>query len=228
LPRQNDVDMKDIPAWMSATNPLVKNGRLFMTSFKEIEGGRLDPVNTLYLGKRAQSTKYKNTVLKDIAYIEKGQSITSNKINGGKYPVIAGGKSSPYSHKEYNYEGNVITISASGAYAGYAWFHDYPIFASDCNVIRSKNEDKYLTKYIFEVLRVQQKQIYMLQQGAGQPHVYLADLAKLLIPAVSANMQNVICKHIDELQNRAKHLQNEVANILKTAKSQIEQMIISK
>lgn len=199
-----------------------------MTRFKEIEGGRLDPVNTLYLGKRTQSFKYKNIVLKDIAYIEKGQSITSSKIIEGEYPVIAGGQSSPYSHSDYNYEGNVITISASGAYAGYVWFHNYPIFASDCSVIHSKHEDKYLTKYIFEVLKAQQNQIYLLQQGAGQPHVYPADLAKLSIPNVPTNTQNEICKHIEELRNGARQLQNEAINILQSANKQVEQMILSK
>jgi|WetSurMetagenome_2_1015567.scaffolds.fasta_scaffold36185_2 type I restriction enzyme, S subunit len=43
LPKQNEVDTKDIPAWMDTENLLVKNGRLFVTSFKEVVDNRIDP-----------------------------------------------------------------------------------------------------------------------------------------------------------------------------------------
>jgi len=207
-------------------NPLVKNGRLFLTRFREIGGGRFDPVNSLYLGKKSKSTIYENIPLCEIAVIEKGQSITSKEIVKGEYPVIAGGQSSPYSHDKYNNEANVITVSSSGAYAGFVWYHDYPVFASDCSVIRAKNENIFSTKYIFEVLKAKQKEIYLLQQGAGQPHVYPADLAKILIPVVPANIQEKLICHINSLRQQALLLQKEAIQTLQQAKEKVEKMIL--
>ena len=207
-------------------NPVVKKGRLLLTGFREVGGGRLDPVNSLYLSKKSKSVIYENILLNEIAVIGKGQSISSKEVITGKYPVIAGGQSSPYSHQEYNCEANVITISASGAYAGYVWYHDYPVFASDCSVIRSKNETIFSTKYIFEVLRAKQKEIYLLQQGAGQPHVYPADLAKILVPVVPETIQNKLIGHINSLRQQALLLQKEATQALQQAKEKIEKMIL--
>lgn len=153
--------------------------RIFLSSFKEVTGNRLDPYYKLYFNNSYKSVKYESLHLGNIADICKGTALTSKDINPGNIPVIAGGKSSPYSHNEANYYGNVITVSASGAYAGYVWYHQNPIFATDCSVIVSKDESIFLTQYIAEVLISLQTIIYRLQVGAAQPHVYPADLMNI-------------------------------------------------
>ena len=178
------------------------------------------------MGKKSQSTIFENISLGEIAVIGKGQSITSREIIKGEYPVIAGGQSSPYSHNKYNNDTNVITVSASGAYAGFVWYHNYPIFASDCVVIRSKDENLFSTKYIFEVLKTKQKEIYLFQQGAGQPHVYPADLTKVLIPVVPIDIQEKLIRYINSLRNRAQLLQEEALQTLQKTKAEIEKMIL--
>lgn len=202
------------------------NNRIFFSSFSKIEGNRLDPIYSLYLGKNASSTEYENTSLRSVAYIVKGNALSSSDIEAGDIPVIAGGQTSPYSHNQANYEGNVITVSASGAYSGYIWYHDYPIYATDCCVIYSKDELRYMTKYLFEVLKLQQKSIYRLQTGAAQPHVYAADLQMLNIPIVSIDKQRDIVNHIADIRTKAKALQAEGKAILEDAKLKVEQMIM--
>ena len=202
------------------------NNRIFFSSFSKIEGNRLDPIYSLYLGKNASSTEYENTSLRSVAYIVKGNALSSSDIEAGDIPVIAGGQTSPYSHDQANYEGNVITVSASGAYSGYIWYHDYPIYATDCCVIYSKEELRYMTKYLFEVLKLQQKSIYRLQTGAAQPHVYAADLQMLNIPIVSIDKQRDIVNHIADIRTKAKALQAEGKAILEDAKRKVEEMII--
>ena len=137
--------------------------RIFLTSFHNIESSRIDPLFLLCWGKEVASSIYKSIKLCSISEICKGNALTSKEIIPGAVPVIAGGQTSPYFHNESNYSGNVITVSASGAYAGYVWYHEGPIYATDCNVIYSQNEDSFLTKFIYEVLRVQQEYIYYLQ-----------------------------------------------------------------
>ena len=202
------------------------NKRIFFSSFHQIDGNRIDPTFILYFGKNVSSTKYENVCLRSIAHIVKGNALSSSKVEDGNIPVIAGGQTSPYCHNQSNYDGNVITVSSSGAYAGYVWYHDYPIFATDCCVIFSKNESRYLTKYLFEVLKLQQEAIYRLQTGAAQPHVYAADLQMLNIPVIPIEKQQEIVDYIANIRNKAQTLQQEGKDILENAKRQVEKMIM--
>ncbi|WP_297248618.1 N-6 DNA methylase [uncultured Brachyspira sp.] len=75
-----------------------------------------DFVNRINLNiKKKILTKYELVSLDTISSIIKGKSITKDKVKNGNIPVIAGGKTSPYSHSEYNQDENCITVSASGS-----------------------------------------------------------------------------------------------------------------
>lgn len=202
------------------------NSRIFTVQMSEVGGGAFDPFTQFNKHYRIEGGKYPNERLDNIAFLQKGQSITSDDIVSGDYPVIAGGQSSPYSHNVCNHKGNVITVSASGAYSGYVWYHDYSIFASDCTVIFSKDENKLITEFLAEVLKVKQQEIYLLQKGAGQPHVYPNDLAKLDIPLPDKPTQQKIIAHIQAIKAQATALQAEAEQLLSQAKAEIEQMIL--
>ena len=223
----DDYLLKELGITIPNVDDELKN-RIFFSSFSKIEGNRIDPIYSLYLGKNASSTEYENISLRTVAHIVKGNALSSSDVEDGNIPVIAGGQTSPYNHSHSNYEGNIITVSASGAYSGYVWYHDYPIYATDCCVIYSKDELRYKTKYLFEVLKLQQKGIYRLQTGAAQPHVYAADLQMLNIPVVSIEMQQEIVNYTADIRTRAKALQAEGKAILEDAKRKVEQMIIDK
>lgn len=200
--------------------------RLFFTSFKDVTGSRLDPYYKLYFSSNYKSVKYDSFRLGSITNICKGTALTSKDIIPGNIPVIAGGKSSPYSHNEANFDGNVITVSASGAYAGYVWYHQNPIFATDCSVISSKDESLVLTSYIAEVLKSIQSIIYRLQVGAAQPHVYPSDLMNIYIPSIPISQQKTIVNKAQSIRDIAKKVTEEGNSILENAKKEVEQMII--
>ena len=202
------------------------NSRMFTVKMSDVGGGAFDPFTQFNKHYRIEGGKYPNERLDNIAFLQKGQSITSDDIVSGDYPVIAGGQTSPYSHNVCNHKGNVITVSASGAYSGYVWYHDYSIFASDCTVIFSKDENKLITEFLAEVLKVKQQEIYLLQKGAGQPHVYPNDLAKLNIPLPDKPTQQKIIAHIQAIKAQATALQAEAEQLLNQAKAEIEQMIL--
>ena len=200
--------------------------RLFFTSFKDVTGSRLDPYYKLYFSSNYKSVKYDSFRLGSITNICKGTALTSKDIIPGNIPVIAGGKSSPYSHNEANFDGNVITVSASGAYAGYVWYHQNPIFATDCSVISSKDESLVLTSYIAEVLKSIQSIIYRLQVGAAHPHVYPSDLMNIYIPSIPISQQKTIVNKAQSIRDIAKKVIEEGNSILENAKKEVEQMII--
>jgi len=214
---------------LGITLPEVDNSlekRIFEVNLSDVSGGRFDPFYYKYCKNIMQSDKYKEFDISELAFIQKGQSITSKEVINGDIPVIAGGKTSPYTHNKYNFKSNVITISASGAYAGYAWYHDYPIFASDCNVLQSKNDKKLRTIFLFEILKLKQHELYNLQQGSGQPHVYADDIKRIKIPLPQIEKQNAIIDHIQNIRDKAKQLKNEAVQDLENAKNEVEQMIL--
>lgn len=200
--------------------------RIFTTKFSAVCGNRLDPFYVKNESNKMKSKSFEEIALGDMAVIEKGQTITSDEIIEGNFPVIAGGQTSPYNHNTYNYKGNCITISASGAYAGYVWYHETPIFASDCMVVYSNEEEKMSTLFLSEILKLKQSEIYDMQQGAGQPHVYAKDIYSIQIPLPPLSKQIEIADHIKEIRSQAKQLEIESEQIILDAKKEIEKMIL--
>lgn len=224
----DDIDdylLKELGIVKPVQNNQLAN-RIFTILFSDLSGNKYGPIFHFNKSMKICGGIYTNFRLQDIASICKGQSITKEKISNGVYPVIAGGQTSPYKHSEYNNEGNCITISASGAYAGYVWYHRNAIFASDCSVVRTYDEQTIKTAFLFEVLKLKQSEVYLLQQGAGQPHVYPSDIAKLQIPVPPIKKQNEIINYISKIRNKAKALQMEAQNILDDAKRQVERGIL--
>jgi len=84
-----------------------------------------------------------------------------------------------YYHNISNATAPVITVSASGANAGYTNIHLENIWASDCSYI-----DSTMTKhlyFVFSFLKSKKAEIFNMQKGAAQPHVYPKDIAELEI-----------------------------------------------
>ena len=135
--------------------------------------------------------KVKDVSLGEVCEVRRGRTITKKQTSAGNIPVIAGGQQPAYYHDKANRDAPVITVSGSGAYAGFVNFFDVPIYASDCSTIQLLSQCKGVAdiRYIFRMLKSIQKEIYQLQQGGGQPHVYPKDLAKIKVPLPPLNIQ---------------------------------------
>jgi len=156
--------------------------------------------------------------------IEKGKPLIKvNIAENGNIPVIAGGKSSPYSHDQLTHSVPCITISASGAYAGYVWYHDYPIWASDCNVIYST---EHSTEYLYFALKMKQSRIYAFQSGGGQSHVYARDLKNISIPLPPLDEQKRIAHTLNTAQQEITLLK-KLAEKYRTQKRGLMQKLLT-
>lgn len=144
--------------------------------------------------------------LHEIAKIERGKTLTEDKANNGSYPVIAGGIYSPYSHDDYTHE-NVITVSASGANAGYVAYRQGKIWASDCSVVYGK-AGVTDTLFIYYYLVNMQRKIYQMQTGGAQPHVHCSDLACLKVPFLSIEEQRRIVVKLKTQEELISNLEN--------------------
>ena len=163
--------------------------------------------------------------LVDIAKISKGKALSSKDLEIGNYPVIAGGKTSPYTHSEYTHE-NVITVSASGAYAGYVAFYPYKIWASDCSVVSNKIGSD--VNFIYHLLVSMQPIIYSLQSGGAQPHIYPKDIEglKILIPPLVE--QKKIASVISLADQEIRTLQKKLDCLKQEKKALMQQLLTGK
>ena len=116
---------------------------------------------------------------RDLVNIERGQVLKASEAANGSVPVIAAGRSPSAFTDRSNRKAPVVTISASGASAGFVAYHSRPIFASDCSTI-SSNSCVDLS-FIFYSLVLRQEQIFRAQSGGAQPHVHAKDIYPLKV-----------------------------------------------
>ena len=135
--------------------------------------------------------------LGDVVEIRKGQLITEKTVVFGEIPVIAGGKKPAYFHNESNRTGKTITVSASGASAGYVALFDCPIFASDCSTISEGKS--YSIEFVFFQMQLKQDAIYRAQTGGAQPHIHAVDLAPIEIGCPELAEQTAIATVLSDM-----------------------------
>ena len=127
------------------------------------------------LGRVPEGWEVKN--LGSLIKIKKGKSVTKKTIITGDIPVVAGGLQPAYYHNQSNTLQPVITVSASGANAGFVNLYLEDIWASDCSFIDARSNSHLF--YCFLTLENRQLEVTGLQHGSAQPHVYPRDLMRL-------------------------------------------------
>ena len=120
---------------------------------------------------------WKKGELADVCCFLRGKNITSSEMIDGPYPVIAAGLDPSGYHSAANVKGTSVTISNSGANAGYISIHYSDIWAADCSYV-SENDTKNIF-FVYEMLRNLSSVITNMQRGAAQPHVYAKDVNQL-------------------------------------------------
>jgi type I restriction enzyme, S subunit len=119
--------------------------------------------------------------IESLGVFTRGKNITASEMIDGSIPVISAGIEPSGFHNESNVKGVSITISSSGANAGYMRINYSDIWAADCMYVN--NIDNVF--YLYELLNNIRPCIDNLQRGAAQPHVYSKDVnrLKILLPA---------------------------------------------
>lgn len=167
----------DMPAEVgTGSAPESDNG---ISSTNPLTATTLAPLFPAKLGDDGLPEGWKSKTLGDVVEPRKGRNITKKTVVPGTVPVVAGGLSPAYFHDTPNVSGPVITASASGANAGFVRLYQQDIWASDCSFISREQTDYVFT--IYALLSSRQDEIYKMQHGAAQPHVYPSDLKRLSI-----------------------------------------------
>lgn len=119
--------------------------------------------------------------LGELCNFKRGKNLlTKNAIDEG-VPVVAGGLEPSCYHNVANTGAPVITVSGSGANAGFMRMYHVPVWASDCSFIDISCENFY---FVYCFLKVNSKLLKHAQTGAVQPHVKPSDIHdfELVIP----------------------------------------------
>lgn len=127
--------------------------------------------------------------LGEVAEFKRGKTITKKDAIEGIVPVVAGGLEPAYYCDKSNTTNRVITISGSGANAGYTRMYFEKVWASDCSFADTSTTD-YL-HFVFCFLRENKTVIDNMQKGAAQPHVYAKDINALEVLSPTNDILNL-------------------------------------
>lgn len=148
---------------------------------------------------------WKVGTLGELCNFKRGKNLlTKNAIDEG-VPVVAGGLEPSCYHNIANTGAPVITVSGSGANAGFMRMYHVPVWASDCSFIDISCENFY---FVYCFLKVNSKLLKHAQTGAVQPHVKPSDIHdfELVIPDKES---------IYEFQDKVKPFFDKIAAIQK-------------
>lgn len=150
-----------------------------------------------------------------IAEFKRGRTITKAQVKGGNVPVVAGGLEPAYYHNVANTKAPVITISASGANAGFVRLYGVDVFASDCSFVDGLGTESLF--FVYEFLKESKVSIDQLQKGSAQPHVYAKDINAMKITIPEKEYLERFDRYAKVYFNKIKTLQGQNER-LKTAR----------
>ena len=141
--------------------------------------------------------------LGQLAEFKRGKTITKKDVIDGDIPVVAGGLEPAYYCNKSNTAERVITISGSGANAGFTRMYFEKVWASDCSFV-----DVSVTPFLHFVycyLKDNKTTIDNMQKGAAQPHVYAKDINSLglciPIESILKSFEGKISKYFDSMSS---------------------------
>ena len=117
--------------------------------------------------------------LGQLAEFKRGKTITKKDAIEGVIPVVAGGLEPAYYCNKSNTAERVITVSGSGANAGFTRMYFERVWASDCSFVDASTTP--FLHFVYCYLNDNKTTIDNMQRGAAQPHVYAKDINSLEI-----------------------------------------------
>lgn len=209
IPQPPQSEQIEIASALSDIGALIEKLEQLIDKKKLIKQGAMQELLT---GKRRLpgfAEGWEKKVLAEVVEINKGQLITDDTRVDGFIPVIAGGKAAAYHHNIANRFGKTITISGSGASAGYVAFYSFPIFASDCSTIEESTY--YSLEFIYYYLKSMQEKIFMMQTGGAQPHIHPSDLNPLPIGVPKLEEQVAIASVLSGMDAEIEGLESQLS-----------------
>ena len=149
---------------------------IFKSWFVDFEPFKDKPFHETEIGYIPQI--FESGILGYLCTFKRGKGLLSKDAILGNVPVIAGGMKPACYHNIANTKAPVVTVSGSGANAGYTQIHNVDVWASDCSFIDRNCDNLY---YVYCFLSRRPKLLRHSQTGAAQPHVKPADIHRFQV-----------------------------------------------
>ena len=179
----NLSDQRKIAGTLSALDAKIENNNkinanleaqaqaLFKSWFVDFTPFKDQPFVDSELGPIPQGWKVGK--LGDICTFKRGKNLLSKNAIDEGVPVVAGGLAPSCYHNQANTSAPVVTVSGSGANAGFMRMYHVDVWASDCSFIDVSCDYLY---FVYCFLSVNRRLLKHAQTGAVQPHVKPADI----------------------------------------------------
>ena len=197
--QRQPLDTNDLPFFLNEIKTESFEKSILAQKEKIIEKNYSLTMNS-YVDQTMTSSSYDVVNINELCEFKRGEIITKKTANlEGTIPVVSSGIEPSYYHDKFNREGYTITISGSGN-AGYVNFYNEKIWLSDAFSVTSTDKNILLDKYLYQVLKNRQEEIYSYQKGAAQKHVYPKDFENFQIPLPPLDKQQEIVDEIEQYQ----------------------------
>lgn len=183
IPLPSLSDQRKIAGILSALDAKIENNNkinanleaqaqaLFKSWFVDFTPFKDQPFVDSELGPIPQGWKVGK--LGDICTFKRGKNLLSKNAIDEGVPVVAGGLTPSCYHNQANTSAPVVTVSGSGANAGFMRMYHVDVWASDCSFIDVSCDYLY---FVYCFLSVNRRLLKHAQTGAVQPHVKPADI----------------------------------------------------
>lgn len=144
--------------------------------------------------------------------LSKGTLKTTDLVEQGEFPVINSGRELYGYYNQYNNEGNAITVAARGEYAGFITYMKNPFWAGGlCYPYRTINENLMVTKFLFYVLKKEEKKnMEKLVVRGSIPALNKSSFDRVEIPLPPIEVQTEIVHILDKLTSLEASLEAEL------------------
>jgi len=216
-------EQQAIATALSDADELIGSLEQLLTKKRQIKQGAMQELLTGKKRLSGFSGEWEVKKLGEVIKITKGQLITEKNAIPGTIPVIAGGKKPAYYHNKPNRIGKTVTISASGANAGYVAFFDGPIFASDCSTVSESGD--YSIEYVYSLLQSKQTTIYKAQTGGAQPHIHATDLNPIEVLWPSVPEQTAIAEVLSDMDAEIEALETKLTKARQVKQGMMQELL---
>jgi restriction endonuclease S subunit len=138
--------------------------------------------------------------LGDVCDYSNGKTLSSSdKIENGEYDVMGGGMTYIGKTNKFNRDGETISISKSGASAGFVAYHNKKYWAGDCITLVTNDTTKMTTKYLYYFMKLNSHLTMSKTSGSTIPHCKWDDIKDILITVPPLTIQQEIVSTLDRI-----------------------------
>jgi type I restriction enzyme S subunit len=167
-----------------------------------------------YLEKLLEGMELEWSTLGATCEIKTGKGITKKDSSvSALYPIISGGKEPMGYFKNFNRDGNTVTISRVGANAGFVCFLKNKFYLNDkCfSVLPNKDyKSKIDNKFLFYILKTKETSIIELQSEGGVPTINTSKVSSIAIPIPTLEIQQKIVAILDKFTELSAEITTEL------------------